>query len=604
MKTIKPKYIGKLEDFTEDTTFTELGLKRTSPSKESELNEAIDNIISFLETNLSHFILDDKRRIKGHIQNLKGLKNMRILKGKEEVFDQEKESINKFFKKSQERYQSDVDKASNIRKEMEQIRESSNNMYKGATERDEIILASNKKRLKELADLYNKIPVDIRLEASKRDKNTTFSSLGLKKKGQGWHGESERHSEARKKKDFIEDSMGYEDWKAGKEGKWITVKGAHIYLTQGKTPKELILEKVSKIKEEQKKEEVSEPKEETKEEIKKPKRTTLSPEEKRRRETEAQARSTPKSKEKEHSQKEKLIQKIIEQQGYDRERAEHIVNEQDKEKEKKKQELMAKMKEFGNVIKSAQAKKVDKKTHDRLLQKYNEIKTEINQLYGKIDMKKGKFDYIGSIKEMHQLHKLRKDLTHDFIQMNEFDNITQDMNNDFQIFSGPITRAGAFSYSKGILHKNWDNIKEVFSDTAYIPLKVSETKNSHSSGLVKGYATNWSFNEKDQQVFGDIVIFNDLNMKNIVEEKFPISIGFKDEIIHNDILNIDEQIIQWIDHLALSAIENPILRDQDRCSTLGGKSCYAKIKKPTNETLKEDFLYHCSICGQDKYKKD
>lgn len=168
-----------------------------------------------------------------------------------------------------------------------------------------------------------------------------------------------------------------------------------------------------------------------------------------------------------------------------------------------------------------------------------------------------------------------EDLTHDFIsEMNDITLDFYDEKGDFTILHGPITRDGAFEYEKNgvkvLYYKDWKNIKEVFKNRDYIPLKASIEQGSHHAKIL-GYATNWKPNEKTRQMFADVVLFNDIaeltDLHN-PEGGYQVSIGFKDRIEDN---------IQWlvyVDHLAMS-LSN---KDTGRCLTANGKSCYAKMK--------------------------
>lgn len=171
-------------------------------------------------------------------------------------------------------------------------------------------------------------------------------------------------------------------------------------------------------------------------------------------------------------------------------------------------------------------------------------------------------------------------LTTDFVAINEFEIMTSDFedNEDFTVLHGAITRAGKFIYNKDgkevEVYKDWDNIQEVFNEQSYLPLKASVQKGAHRISSVQGYATNWKPNHETQQMYGDVILFKNLeDITNDLEPKsgFPMSIGFKDHI------EGDTQLIQYLDHLALSlgSKEN---QDVDRCS-IGGEPCRAKKKQ-------------------------
>lgn len=362
---------------------------------------------------------------------------------------------------------------------------------------------------------------------------------------------------------------GYDEWKAGKKGRWITVKGAHIYILEGEK-KQAILDKIRSLE-----------------------KTQI-------------------------LKREKAIQKLIEETGYRRKRAEaEIDKKMGKEEPKKPPKKEPTKKE-----------KVQKKIPKELVRKEKEISKKIQKLreinkrkYGsvvldtllsmivnylitgnentsqfvhmllqiqktkKIDKNKKKFltqeiqRLRKEIRTFHERKDYTEDLTYDFVD--DLNDITLDFyeqKGDFTILHGPITRSGAFEYEKNgksvIYYKDWGNIKEVVKKIDYIPLKATIEKGAHYSKIL-GYATNFKPNDKTQQMFADVVLFNNIEeVTNLLnpENGYAVSIGFKDRI-ENGI-----QWIEYIDHLALSLLN----LDTDRCSTLGGKSCYAKQKEVNN----------------------
>ena len=143
---------------------------------------------------------------------------------------------------------------------------------------------------------------------------------------------------------------------------------------------------------------------------------------------------------------------------------------------------------------------------------------------------------------------------------------------------GPFTRSGKFEYTKNgkkvILKKDWKNILEVHENQEYYPIKATIQKGAHSA-IIEGYATNWEPHHDTEQMFGDAVLFTDIeNLTDVLnpEGGYAVSIGFKDDVIDGT------QIISYVDHLAIS-LSN---LDKDRCSTAGGKSCFAKKKELNN----------------------
>lgn len=167
-------------------------------------------------------------------------------------------------------------------------------------------------------------------------------------------------------------------------------------------------------------------------------------------------------------------------------------------------------------------------------------------------------------------------LLHDEIWMEDFHFITHDLQDDFSVLQGPITRAGAFPYRIGnqnvILYKQWANLKDIFSSRSYLPLIGSKQKGAHDSQDVLGFAYNFQFNEQDQQVLADIITLDDIHLltDNFIPEKgWEVSIGFRDRRIG------DKQIIDDVDHLAISLLN----LEKGRCGVLG-KRCYLELKAP------------------------
>ena len=177
----------------------------------------------------------------------------------------------------------------------------------------------------------------------------------------------------------------------------------------------------------------------------------------------------------------------------------------------------------------------------------------------------------------------KADFTEDFVEIDTFNDITKDfnekMNEDFTILHGKITRAGDFEYIKDgqkvILTKNWNNIKDVFKKTKYIPLKGSTEQNAHAAPII-GYASHWIPDDENEVMYGDVVTFKNLaevtDLLNPKRGGFNVSIGFKDQV-ENGI-----QKILYLDHLAIS-LKNA---DLDRCSTANGIPCVVSVKKTIN----------------------
>lgn len=171
------------------------------------------------------------------------------------------------------------------------------------------------------------------------------------------------------------------------------------------------------------------------------------------------------------------------------------------------------------------------------------------------------------------------DIVYDLIPIEQFTFKSMDFEGrkDFSILHGPITRAGLFPYKIGgykvNLYKQWDNLKDIFSNLDYIPFIGSQDLGAHYAETL-GFAYNFTFDEKHQRVYGDIITFEDMNKltnnynpSEQGKEGWEVSIGFKD---HRDGQN---QIIDRVDHLA-GSLRN---KEMGRCRA-GGDPCYINYK--------------------------
>jgi len=564
MKHVNTKYIGNIEDLIEDYP-------------------------------VEGYTKKDGTKVKAHVRGEGGTKkewNERSIHEREQFKERAIKSYTQWIENTKEKYNKLSSEMSNkvtdvlieenvmkFRDVSEAGKEKLNKIHKEYQPKIDKLEKDLKFFEKELKKWKNKVTY--------HPSEVTFTSLGLKR--------------SYPKKDFIKKAtlkfMGKWSIDNDDKGKWITIKGTHIFIKEGETPKQAILRSIPNLKKTPLVPKDEKKKEETK-------KTTVSPEEKRRRETESQAKRTPKSKE--LSKREKAVQKLIEETGYERSRAEEVINErmgkeeikeskQKKEKstkivELKKKEVSTKIQklqelnrkkhgsklmnvllnmitnylisgsqntsQFANaIIQFKRSKKIDKKQKDALSREIINLRKEIESIHTKKDF--------------------REDLTHDFIT--DLKDTTLDFceqKEDFTILTGRITRAGGFEYEKDghsvVYYKDFDNLKEVFNKTKYIPLKATTKKGAHHAKIL-GYATNFKANESDMSIYADVVLFNDIeNITNILNVPYSVSIGFKDRIENNNV-----QILEYVDHLALS-LSNI---DRDRCSTWGGKACNVSIKK-------------------------
>jgi len=378
---------------------------------------------------------------------------------------------------------------------------------------------------------------------------------------------------------------------------WITIKGTHVFIPEGKSKAQALKEFIAK----------------------KEKGMSLQEkEERRQRFYQKLKEETPsgkkKKKEPELTEREKGIRKLIEKTGYERKRAEREYDKKHPKKPtkteiRKKESLEKHIDQISSRIRKrheklsnlAKQNKSKAQIFNEIMEVMTQILKEINKpnlsgnimipiakYYDKIRKDKSltekeKIKLQNEINELNKdLNKLIKkrnheeDLTTDFIDIQEFTNITTDFGNieDFTVLHGPITRAGAFEYTKNgkkiILFKDWKNILDVHNKQKYYPLKATTDYGAHHS-IIKGYATNWEPHHDTEQMYADVVLFNDLeNETDLLDPEggYQVSIGFKDNVIGNT------QYIEYIDHLALS-LKN---LDIGRCSTANGKPCTVKRK--------------------------
>jgi hypothetical protein len=141
----------------------------------------------------------------------------------------------------------------------------------------------------------------------------------------------------------------------------------------------------------------------------------------------------------------------------------------------------------------------------------------------------------------------------DSIPFSEFKQIKTDFNTeDFVIFHGPIARDGPYEYRDNngnpiTLHKDIDNLSDIYSRYKYLPIRASEKPGAHHAEEL-GYATNFSLNKNTNEIEADLVLVNDSKFKKILKKKkkYHVSPGYAD-IVKNNI-----QIITDLDHVALA----------------------------------------------------
>jgi hypothetical protein len=174
----------------------------------------------------------------------------------------------------------------------------------------------------------------------------------------------------------------------------------------------------------------------------------------------------------------------------------------------------------------------------------------------------------------------------DLIDLSKFKIVNGDFpQQDFTMFHGPITRSGPMKYKKDgkivTYNKKWSNIQDVFPEYDYLPLKATPKKGAHYAEI-KGYATNWTPHEDTEEMFADVILFNNLDT-HITPEQFKkeyhVSMGYEDEVLEDN-----TQLFRTLDHLAMA------LGDERGRACTGtnskGASC-STVKKIKDQNLRE-----------------
>lgn len=160
---------------------------------------------------------------------------------------------------------------------------------------------------------------------------------------------------------------------------------------------------------------------------------------------------------------------------------------------------------------------------------------------------------------------------------------------------GFITRSGEFDYGpNNVKIKEWDNLKELFNETAHFPMFGTKSYGSHGESYdsLIGFTHNWEFFEpgvidKDGHIYAKQEFFAN-NITDLSDLKdpnnLPVSIGF---------IDLGEGKIQEISKLRHLAVSLNKL-EGDRCSTEGGLGCNISIIKSegrdTNDLHTNNYL--------------
>ena len=141
----------------------------------------------------------------------------------------------------------------------------------------------------------------------------------------------------------------------------------------------------------------------------------------------------------------------------------------------------------------------------------------------------------------------------DSIPFSEFRQIKTDFDTeDFVIFHEKIAKDGPYEYRYDngnpiTLHKDIDNLSDIYSRYQYLPIRASEKSGAHHAEEL-GYATNFSLNNETNEIEADLVLVNDSKFRKILKKKskYHVSPGYAD-IVKNGV-----QIITDLDHIALA----------------------------------------------------
>ncbi len=197
--------------------------------------------------------------------------------------------------------------------------------------------------------------------------------------------------------------------------------------------------------------------------------------------------------------------------------------------------------------------------------------------------------------EVYAQAKVRMDfneLTHNIKDLQDYEAVIEA--DDFSEYYGRLTRAGPFKYLDGVKYKNFDNLKDIFSKTTHLPVFGSKSYGSHKEGSpsthLVGFATNWDYNVKDEDVFGDVFFFKDIGELSDLKkpDELPVSIKF------DDTGEGDKQNLTALHHLAVSL--NKL--EDDRCG-LTGNACTISQKQtlPKTSGVSDSYDLHTATAG-------
>lgn len=273
------------------------------------------------------------------------------------------------------------------------------------------------------------------------------------------------------------------------------------------------------------------------------------------------------------------------------EKTAEVLDKQREARKKQKAEkpnLKAKAKALRKKVKTMK-EEIARLTTVEGVQKRREVITNINQTIKELEKITGQkvFPFIPIKKPIGRPRSRgvkKKDMIFDSVESLNFNDY-----GEFSQFEGYFTHSGAFPYKEDgkdlVKFKDWNNLKQVFSNTDYIHTIGSKREDSHLDldQRVNGFATGFKFIEpntpgiygpedidSEGRIWGEGAFFD--NISNLSDLKNPqelnFSIGFKEKMVG------DIQLLTEVIHGAISMNNT----ETDRCRLMG-PPCTARIKR-------------------------
>jgi len=148
---------------------------------------------------------------------------------------------------------------------------------------------------------------------------------------------------------------------------------------------------------------------------------------------------------------------------------------------------------------------------------------------------------------------------------------------------GVLTRSGSYEYELGTEYKDWNNLKQIFSEYDFIPVY-----DGHEKNIFVGMGHTWKYDDEKQYIKFEIDLFADKltevsDLKEAIE--LPVSLSFS--TINEYINDKNIQNIWRIDHIALALNKEFEARCGEVCN-VSKKQDLIK-KEETNMDEKEEI---------------